>query len=494
MNLRMAGKRLRTPRKPGFRLRPVPTLTGMLIFLSTFLLPGAWAATITASSCSQTAVQNAINSANSGDTVVIAATAHPCTITGDVTITQGITFNGGGDTSMIANINVTPTTLASTRITGFLFDANTSRITVGTQSNLVSPTVKPFRIDHNQWGTSSLNGPSGVDIEIWGRAGLTALIDNNTIYAGSAGNGALSSYGPEPIHNFGGVNHCPPGNCGDTWQDQTSWHTPLTPGSGNAIYIEHNTINDVMTSVNGCSWVEAYSGSVTVARYNNITNCAFDEHGTAGMVGARWWELYENTYYIPSSGFAYSDIRAGSGLIFHNHMAPGSKTGAPFQIREEDTSETYAACYQIGRGFDPTPSGSSVNPGWQSCTKDDPSYFGTSVNPEYFSPVYFWGNDSGMENAISITSGSIVLGRDILCWDGTQWSGTCGNTGDPSQVLIHRCQDGTEAGCSATTTSTATYPYTPFTYPYPLDANGLPNPTAGATRPAPPTNLAATVQ
>jgi hypothetical protein len=53
-----------------------------------------------------------------------------------------------------------------------------------------------------------------------------------------------------------------------------------------------------------------------------------------------------------------------------------------------------------------------------------------------------------------------------------------------------------------TDNASTTYNYTPFTYPFPLDATGLPNPSGGAgstqqsppPTPNPPTNLVTMVQ
>src|ERR1700674_3069643 len=83
----------------------------------------AHAATITAASCSQTDVQNAINSASSGDAVVVpAGTCSWSTVT--ILNTKGITLQGASDGTTIngsAALLVQSNGSAGTRVTGFTF-------------------------------------------------------------------------------------------------------------------------------------------------------------------------------------------------------------------------------------------------------------------------------------------------------------------------------------------------------------------------------------
>jgi hypothetical protein len=108
-----------------------------------------------------------------------------------------------------------------------------------------------------------------------------------------------------------------------------------------------------------------------------------DQHGTPGMIGARWWEIYENTFYVVQNGSQsdYVMVRAGSGVIFNNH-----KTGYPcvygcgnIGLREEDTG--YPALYQVGRGKN-----------------------------QALDPAYVWGNDSTMP--VGSGSSNVQVNRD----------------------------------------------------------------------------------
>ena len=87
-------------------------------------------------------------------------------------------------------------------------------------------------------------------------------------------------------------------------------------------------------------------------RHNLLNYCQIDQHGTAGNIGARWWEIYNNNFNLPSGGgnqSNYMAIRAGSGVIFSNTISGGHNNGAgSIELYEEDSG--YPALYQIGRG------------------------------------------------------------------------------------------------------------------------------------------------
>ncbi|MFA5962336.1 MAG: hypothetical protein WC848_06670 [Parcubacteria group bacterium] len=76
-----------------------------------------------------------------------------------------------------------------------------------------------------------------------------------------------------------------------------------------------------------------------------------DQHGTPGMIGARWWEIYDNTFNngVPhASQCCFISLRAGSGVVFNNHHTGVSQDGNSIDLYEEDSG--YPALYQIGRG------------------------------------------------------------------------------------------------------------------------------------------------
>ena len=365
------------------------------------------AATINAASTSRADVNTAIQAASNGDTVVIPAGSS--TWTAGVNLgTKGITVRGAGvgQTVLTSNISGSQThmftlnTQASfpTRFTGISFaggsyDRRMFSISYefGTQC---------FRIDHCDFTATVTT----IFIDLWGDG--PGLIDHCDFRAPD---------NAEMIHNFG--------------YGSSSWTANVTPGGPDSLYIEDNTFTNNSNNpyFYGCSAVQAYDGARTVFRHNNLDFVQVDQHGTAGMIGARWWEIYENTFHIPSrSGIGgqdkYMDLRGGSGVVFNNHKTGGA-TNASIVLREEDSG--YPALYQIGRGIN-----------------------------QKLSPAYLWGNDSIMP--IGSNSSNVVQNRDFYV-----------SASKPSSLL--RQQLGTD-------NSSTTYSYTPYTYPHPLASDTVTQP------------------
>ena len=64
-------------------------------------------------------------------------------------------------------------------------------------------------------------------------------------------------------------------------------------------------------------------------RYCTLNYCQIDQHGNTA-IGARWWEFYNNTFYVPPNGNQsnYFALRAGSGVVFNNHVSGGPNIGS----------------------------------------------------------------------------------------------------------------------------------------------------------------------
>ena len=400
----------------------------------------AQAATVTAASCSSSAVQAAVNSANSGDTVLVPGGS--CTYTTAVTVTAAITINGQGTTTITTAaqnaFSITPTASAATRFTGFTLV--TSGVVNDSQSPIKthgSTSTFPFRIDHNTFSCAD----SSTFISTDGNA--PGLIDHNTFTAGASA---------EMIHNLGvGAGN----NAG--WQDS------VTPGSFNMLYLEGNTFTFAATGNPAYFWgtaaIQSYYGARTVVRYNTMNMVHVDQHGTAGAVGARWWEIYDNTFntnVADASQGDYLHLRGGSGIVYNNHHVGTNLVTGGINLEEEDTG-TWPLAYQVGSGINGNTNGHS-----------------TCAGPVNSNPAYFWGNDADMP--VGVDEGGIQLNRDYFV-----------SPSQPGSLLRQEVSGDT---CSTT------YAYTAFTYPYPLDANGLPSPngSGSSSAPSPPTNLAATVQ
>jgi hypothetical protein len=421
-----------------------------LVLLSfTLYARDAHAANITAASCSAADVQAAINSASSGDTVQTPSSACSVTWTAQVVIpsTKGITLDcrnnatitTGIGTQYTAALLISPNASASTRVTNCAWVFNTPASTgysiqtqgCGGLASCGGTKTAPFRIDHN---TFTL-GSNATSIQSYGNA--PALIDHNTFTAPS---------GSEEIHNSGmGAS------------DASGWTDSVTPGSPLMYYVEDNTFNNTGTGVI-LSAMQNYNGARTVFRHNTLNFSQIDVHGTPGMIGGRWYEIYSNTFQANGlNQCCYGAIRGGSGVVWGNHQATAPPLNGPagFSFFEEDTG-SWPLAYQVGSGIN---GGANQH---NTCA-------GGTLNS---SPAYVWGNDAG----ISVGGGSgVQMGRDVFS-----------SANQPASLLRQQISGDTCA---------TTYNYAPFTYPYPLDANGLPNPNGtSAQQPASPTNLSATVQ
>jgi hypothetical protein len=295
-----------------------------------------------------------------------------CTVTWNAGVSipssKGITLDGNGasvargnlpDRSALISVSVNAST--TTRITGFAFTDTKSAagyfIVVGGGNE----SSAKFRIDHCSFTGMDLLTHVNIIAPIYG------VIDHNS-FTWDKNN--------EVIHNeaYGAAS-------------AAGWANNVVPGSADAVYIEDNTFKNV-TSGNpayfwGGSAVQGYYGARTVFRYNHVEMATVDMHGSPGMIGARWWEIYENTFHVVPNGDLDKAIgmRGGSGVIFNNHKTGRTNYKAGIVLLEEDGG--YPALYQIGRGKN-----------------------------QALDPAYVWGNDATME--VSSDSSNVQLNRDFF--------------------------------------------------------------------------------
>ena len=358
-----------------------------------------------AAGVSQAAVQAAINSAVDGDTVTVPSGS--ATWSGTVTVGKGIILQGAGiGQTIITNPNaqnqgscsldITLGTVAKFKLTGFDFRGQNSFNLSGT------PTTQPFLIRDCNFDDAQNNSVFGYF--------------NGNCYGVVSGCAFSSGASSEMLHNMGyGAS------------SDAGWKDDCVPGSINMVYIEACTFSKnpyVDDYFWGTAAMEAYYGARTVMRHCTLNYCDVDQHGTAGNIGTRWWEFYENTFTLPSYGLtglpnqsSYTVCRGGSGVIFNNHVTGGPNSGGGgIAFYEEDTG-TYPVLYQVGRGINETTS-----------------------------PAYVWGNDAAMTPG---ADGNLVqIGRDVMV------SSTQPATMKRSQL--------------STDTPATTYSYTPLIYPHPL--------------------------
>jgi hypothetical protein len=205
----------------------------------------------------------------------------------------------------------------------------------------------------------------------------------------------------------------------------SDWNKTVVPGSSNALYIEDNTFSSIVNS-SANSALQNYDGSVVVARYNTLYSTQIDIHGCCSPIGGRWSEIYNNNFINNLPGIDKNiSFRAGSGVVFNN-----------------------------------TASGPVVDSGINFQCDASPGFVGLGYGYAKWSPVYVWGNGT-----IPVTYTKYE--RTVYdCKEGTNWITF---PTQPSSMKIWQ---------KSTDNANTTYSYTPFTYPYPLDANGMPNPSS----------------
>lgn len=295
--------------------------------------------THTAANASRDAVGTAVGAAANGDTVDIPAGTATWATALDLG-TKAITLRGAGSNDTIITHNAGTASLITfqqhssicTRITGMKFLSGTydRKFIGGTGSS--SSTA--FRIDHNSFSGSG----NCVLIEVDGNA--PGVIDHCYCEGGDAA---------EMIHNSGMWDGAGSGYNRAGWNDDVV--------ISNAVYIEdcrfhkNDQSGDPISYV-GTSALQSYYGARTVFRYNKLDVMQIDQHGTPGAVGARWWEVYMNTWELPAatdSDIRWMDFRAGSGVVWSNGYTGRLPVNAYIVFREED-SGTYPIDYQIGVG------------------------------------------------------------------------------------------------------------------------------------------------
>jgi hypothetical protein len=470
-----------------------------LVCLVILLLPtSVCAATINTSGCTDSAVQTGINSASTGDTVVInGGSACSATWSSGVSITgKTITLQGGGVgvTQITANSSAAVTCGTPSRITGLDITIN-GYYGILYNGNVATTSMGNLRADHCKFTYNGSSIRRGVQLQgvrpnyyAWG------VIDHNTF------------------------NNCSVLTYWDLSCDDSIDMTFDTLGQPtNVTYIEDNTFN--MSMINT---IDQNCGGSYVFRYNtvNLSGSAayiFETHSAQGdgCRGTRRWEIYRNTFNIAASPWCLGMIRGGTGVIFGNTgTGLSSDTGWALDnvrsfadptlycdgtdARDGNTQPTstyhgYPCRDQIGRGVD--------------------SQLGSSGNlyPQALQPAYFWNTIvGGIEQTASVSNQGycpihIVENRDFYnynaSFNGTAGIGVGTLANRPSTCTPYVGYWATDQGSwnrsasggqgvlyKCTATNTWTLYYTPYTYPHPLQNAGPPD----TQPPTVPTNLTAT--
>lgn len=476
-------------------LRPLVFIFAIaVVFLSCFL--EAWAATITAASCSATNIQTAINAASDGDTVTVPS--GNCSWTTSVTMpnTKGLILQGAGagrtNITMGGNQLILQTSAARrpVRITGFSFIKNS-----GTRWDVqITGTAPNWRIDHNTFNAGNIAGgyqvrvgqdDCNIDSYTYG------LIDNNNF---TNRNFVTSIFMEWPRGTSDSV------ACGD-WV----WSQPARRGTAQALYIEDNTFSDApgaaASQVIDCRW-----GCMYVLRYNAISNPWISTHSGCTNQGRDpiWQEIYNNTFTQPGTPYGGNQIemRSTSGVIFGNIASSPIRFAISIDHERSyrsDCTGPYGGRADGTRPWDMNISGQVAwramgQPGWGPPQATD-------MTNSTFAGVFAWGNLNGgnvvnlsVANNNGNTSTHVKPRREYFnsadIPSGSLSARPASCTASPEGRSIYRATDKHSSGvslyiCSAP--NTWTLHYEPYTYPHPLQGGGAGG--GGTVPPDSPTNL-----
>lgn len=360
------------------------------------------AAIISPTSCSSTDVQNAINAAGSGDTVIVLAGS--CTWTSTVRISgksitlQGagidqtnITDMGSGGAALIADVSAAN----FVTVTGITFirgiDHSDGMILFKGTSTQIG-----FRFHHNKVTYSAASSTRGVVVE-----NGYGLIDHNSfIFTGGSGSVQSVAIRGDLDESDGGF---------------TSWKRPLTLGTNNAVYIEDNTFTYSSQDEDS---IDAYSGARLVIRHNTFNNISVGFHGTdsGNRRSAHSYEIYSNTFTNNSGTYLRgATLRGGTGVIYSNFYG-GSTSWYGITLMS-----------------------------YRSCPPADQSDWGTCDGTNYMLESMDLSDD-GSRTCCTSGSGCNVKfcsnARDMLCTSDSQCpGGTCSTYFDGSGPSGYPCRD-----------------------------------------------------
>ncbi len=351
----------------------------------------AHAATIDATSCAQSAVQTAVNSASDGDTVLVPAGS--CIWTSAVSIlNKTITLRGagsgaggtliqhGGGDHCLLDINAGRKT-GKMDVSGFSF-SGAAKTWDGTAMKLYGPKGwKNLRVHHNLFDG---NHPWTIK----GSSSTHGLIDHN-VFKGSAF--GILLYGDGAV----------------------DWATPLTLGTADFFFVEDNSFewNDFY-GVTGAPTMDMNNGGRQVFRYNKLMNGLWETHDKArsGLVSANAFEIYNNAFNTSSNKWKGLDISAGTGVVWNNNFT-GDYT-VPIGAIDYKTFEPRS----IPRcdGTDSADQNVAGQSGWRCQYQIGTQGEGASA---YSVPLYLWSNSiNGSSADMRCTDGCthVQAGRDFI--------------------------------------------------------------------------------
>ncbi len=391
-------------------------LLGLLVNL--FFCNPVMAAFINATSCEQNDVQNAIDSATDGDSVIVPegectwshSTINPThnyffdnAIPPVIIWEKGISLIGAGiDKTIINASEENPPILmyvrgkegSPYRISGFTLNKNEN------EHISVTGTVDGWRIDNCKFTSPSFFRAIKVYDDSYG------VIDNN-IFKNTR------------VLVFDGDGH-------------ESWKRPLSLGSADAVYVEDNYFEfDLFGNVMDCN-----AGARYVFRYNTVVNSYVEAHSLQNSSpdgtfqrASRSYEIYNNTIRSVDNNASHSNwtalsLRGGTGVVFGNTVehVSGDDFGVFCTIDNVRSAKDEGYALTICDGTNPIDGNEEEN-GYPCLDQIGRSTdFGEEEIrlPQELEPLYAWNNSLNGEIAsLTVHNGPlveahIVEGRDYL--------------------------------------------------------------------------------
>ncbi len=384
----------------------------LMVLAMILLVSGAChAAMIRATSCSQSHVQSAIDSAKTGDQVAVPAGSCTWSTTMAIPSYKKITLQGAGIDSTVISMSpageaAVDASQSGARITGFTFNAG-----------YIIVDGDGWRVDHNKFlnegifvrGTRETQHPTG-------------LIDHCTFL-----NGRIVVYG---------------------WNGLLAhalWAQTLNLGGGaGVVYVEDCSFTATIFT----NAMDTNYGGRYVFRYNTLTDTYVEAHSIQGNHRAsRRWEIYNNTFnQVNTPMWVPMMLRGGTGVVFNNTLT-GTWTQPNISldnIRSCDSRDVSGLC-DGSSPWDGNQAGGNGYPCRDQIGRSTDAYLWTGSNypPQASEPAYAWNNKHGtndvtfFQHSCAASAAHIQPGRDYIA--GLQKPG-----------------------------------YVPYTYPHPLAQGGSP--------------------
>ena len=352
-----------------------------------------YAATNNLTDCSQTTVQNAINSSAVGDVLVCPAGSWSWS---KVNITKNITLKGAGIGNTIITITASggitaPASYSGAfRLTGFTFIASANFGNYWDAMLLVWAS-KGFRIDHNEFQIYSSNpepanagGVGGNGLHILRSA--AGLIDGNRFVKG--GGGSTCIHAAIQISNSGT----------NMTSDQAQEYSWLNFDSNTVLGSATNTVfvdNNYFYNPNNCSQHNSHTiynrhGGVVAFRHNEIHGFNADSHPFGSQHGGYVTEISNNSWINDTGYNLYNliDFAGGTGVIYGNTFT-GSGTSIGIQLlfmRSSGAGGGSVTSYVPGYG---TVSADTACPSTERYPCAQQPGRGRNNSSD---PLYIWGN------------------------------------------------------------------------------------------------------